>query len=355
MSTIANAQAEVVLLCSPLAPTLAFFEKTLGFQIEVIFPADDPHTATISGHGLRVRLSPDGGNPGVIRIAMDDPNRFGGTLVAPNGTRVEIVPLVPPIAYADFKPGLVINRMGEGAAPADGRAGMIYRDLIPDRLGGRYIASHISIPAGGLVADWVHFHRIAFQMIFCRKGWVRVIYEDQGDPLVLEAGDCVLQPPTIRHRVLESSPGLEVVEVSCPAVHETLADPTMLLPTGRMLPRREYGGQGFIRHIATQTPWAPHTDASFECRQTGIRRATRGLADAVVLRPSSGRRLDMPACGGELVFGFLLEGSAMLVSHGEHRLTASDAFAIPPDQAWSLDGVSADLELLLVTCNNPQA
>ena len=94
-----------------------------------------------------------------------------------------------------------------GAIRGEGRAGMLYRDLIPSRLGGRYIASHITIPDGGPVADWVHFHRIALQMIFVRRGWVRVVYEDQGEPFVMNAGDMVLQPPEIRHRVLESSPG----------------------------------------------------------------------------------------------------------------------------------------------------
>src|SRR3546814_7577110 len=101
---------------------------------------------------------------------------------------------------------------------------MHYRDLIPGRLGGRFIASHIRIPDGGEVADYVHYHRVRFQMIFCKTGWVRVVYEDQGPPFVLHAGDCVLQPPQIRHRVLEASAGLEVVELGCPAVHETCAD-----------------------------------------------------------------------------------------------------------------------------------
>ena len=53
-----------------------------------------------------------------------------------------------------------------------------------------------------------------------RRGWVRLVYEDQGEPFVLKAGDLVLQPPEIRHRVLESSTGLEVVEIASPAVHE---------------------------------------------------------------------------------------------------------------------------------------
>ena len=52
---------------------------------------------------------------------------------------------------------------------------------IPDRLGGSaIIASHIRIPEGGPVGDSVHFHRVGFQLIFCYKGWVEVVYEDQG-------------------------------------------------------------------------------------------------------------------------------------------------------------------------------
>ena len=78
-----------------------------------------------------------------------------------------------------------------GGASGEGRAGMHYRDLIPGRLGGRYIASHITIAQGGPVADWVHYHLIAFQLICIRSGWVRVVYEDQGAPFIMAAGDMV--------------------------------------------------------------------------------------------------------------------------------------------------------------------
>ena len=54
-------------------------------------------------------------------------------------------------------------------------------------------------------------------MIYCYKGWVRVVHEDQRPSFILQAGDCVLQPPEIRHQVLECSPGLEVIEISSPA------------------------------------------------------------------------------------------------------------------------------------------
>ena len=66
-------------------------------------------------------------------------------------------------------------------------------------------------------------------MIYVRRGWVRVVYEDQGEPFVMREGDLVLQPPAIRHRVLESSPGLEVIEIGAPAVHATFADHEMEL------------------------------------------------------------------------------------------------------------------------------
>ena len=57
---------------------------------------------------------------------------------------------------------------------------MLYRDLIPDRLGGSAIvASHIRIQEGGPVGDSVHYHEVGFQLIFCYKGWVEVVYEDQ--------------------------------------------------------------------------------------------------------------------------------------------------------------------------------
>jgi hypothetical protein len=66
---------------------------------------------------------------------------------------------------------------------------MQYRNLLPGRLGGELVASHIRIPRGGLVPDYVHWHDIRLQLIFCYKGWVRVVYEDQGPPFVMQPGD----------------------------------------------------------------------------------------------------------------------------------------------------------------------
>lgn len=120
---------------------------------------------------------------------------------------------------------------------------MDYRDLVPDRRGGELIASHIRIESGGPVSDYVHYHDVRVQLIYCVRGWVRLVYEDQGDPFVMTAGECVVQPPGIRHRVLECSAGLEVIEVASPAVHATHVDHELALPTTRR--DRTYGGQRF--------------------------------------------------------------------------------------------------------------
>src|SRR5271165_4803210 len=305
--------AEAQLACDDLAPALAFFVGRLGFRVETIFPAEEPTVASLSGHGLRIRLAPGPGGAGAIRLPCRKlPPRDQRVVTAPNGTLVEWVLADAPIEAPPLVPAFVLSRPGEGSPPGPGRAGMTYRDLIPSRLGGRFIASLISIPRGGPVADWVHFHKVRFQMIFCARGWVHVVYEDQGPPFVLAAGDCVLQPPRIRHRVLEASPGLEVVEIGCPALHETLADHDMALPTGREFPDRDFSGQIFLHHVAGERPWTPESDTGFERRDTGMAIATRGLADAVVLRPARGRTLAVAARGGELVFGFVLEGGAVL-------------------------------------------
>jgi mannose-6-phosphate isomerase-like protein (cupin superfamily) len=344
--------AEVVLPCRKLEPTLAFFKDRLGFQLEAIFPADAPAVAVIAGYGLRLRLEQSSeGAPGQIRLLCREPDAVAGgerVLVAPNGTRVELVEADTPVGVPPLKPEFVLSRMGDGAWDA-GRAGMLYRDLIPGRLGGRFIASHIRIAEGGPVPDYVHFHKIRFQMIFCRTGWVRLVYEDQGPPFVMQAGDCVLQPPQIRHRVLESSPGLEVIEIACPAVHETFAENLLTLPTARVDPGRDFAGQRFLWHVAAKGRWQPWRVAGFECRDTGMSEATRGLAGARVVRPKGAAETPRETHARELQFFFVLDGGATLDCQGTHRLSPGDAVTIPASLSYALRECGDELSLLEVT------
>jgi mannose-6-phosphate isomerase-like protein (cupin superfamily) len=155
--------------------------------------------------------------------------------------------------------------------------------------------------------------------------------------------------------VLECSPGLEVVEVASPALHETLADHEMRLPTGRLAPDREFGGQLFLFHRAARRGWTADLETGFQQRRTGIGGATGGIADARVLRSAGADSLAAASNRSELLFGFVLEGSAVLQCRGDHRLSASDAFVIPAAETWALRNCSADLALLEVTAPQPSA
>ena len=357
MITIDNREqiraAEIVLPCAELDRTLAYFTGTLGFQLEAIFPADAPAVAVITGYGVRLRLERGAVSAGgTIRLLCRKPDAVAGgarVLTAPNGTRIEIVDAETPVIVPPLQPQFVLCRMGHDAAWGAGRAGMFYRDLIPGRLGGRFIASHILIRDGGPVADYVHFHKVRFQMIYCRKGWVRVVYEDQGPPFVLEPGDCVLQPPQIRHRVLESSPGMEVIEIGCPALHETFADNHLTLPTSTIDPQRDFGGQRFQRHVAAAAGWQPWIVDGFECRDTGIGDATSGLAGARVVRPRNAARTPLGVHDAEFLFMFVLEGSATLRVESISRLAPADAFTIPAEMPYALEDCSRDFALLEVS------
>ena len=48
--------AQVLVSCDALEPDLAFWVDRLGFRVDAIFPADNPSTAMLSGHGLHMRL-----------------------------------------------------------------------------------------------------------------------------------------------------------------------------------------------------------------------------------------------------------------------------------------------------------
>lgn len=331
--------AAVVLPCPDLESTLAFFQDRLGFQLETIFPADDPGVALISGHGLRLRLERGSNAPPsclwLPRSAVPTSGEPVKDLLAPNGTRITFGDKDVPADLGPAKPEFVLQKLvsdSNNCAWNEGRAGMRYRDLIPGRWNGHFIASHIQIPVGGPVPDYVHYHDVLFQMIYCHQGWVRVVYEDQGAPFVIHPGDCVLQPPGIRHQVLEASDGLEVIEIGCPALHATHAEHTITLPTDEKREDRVFGGQRFVRHRAVEADWKPWRVNGYSARDLGIAASTDGCAAASVVRASdNGASGRIPHPGG-FQFLFILTGEFSLTpaGHPGQILDAGDAVTLPP-------------------------
>jgi quercetin dioxygenase-like cupin family protein len=349
---VSSHAAEVVLGCTDFQATLDFFIEQLGFRLESIFPADDPSSALLSAHGLKLRLE-RGLETGAVtlRLLCADPDAAaGGSRVvhAPNGTRIEWIAAQNFVRVPTPQVEFLHTRTANGARWSEGRAGMRYRDLLPGRLGGFLVASQIRIDAGGTVSDYVHYHDVRFQLIYCRSGWVRVVYEDQGPAFVLEAGDCVLQPPRIRHRVLECSPGLEVIELTTPSAHPTFVDHELSLPTGKQLPERDFCGQRFVHHKGASATWRPGRARGFEYRDLGILAASAAQAQVQVARVAAGAIGKAAPSQTGFRFVFVLQGSAQLSGAGE-ALQPGDALLFPAESADEISASSADLQLLEAT------
>jgi quercetin dioxygenase-like cupin family protein len=243
----------------------------------------------------------------------------------------------------------VVRRLRDQAPWVIGRAGMQYRDLVPTRLGGAMIASHIRIPDGGPVPDMVHFHKVGFQLIFCIRGWVDVVYEDQGGPIRLHPGDCFIQPPRIRHRVLEASDGIEVIEIGVPAEHVTEIDHDMALPTPERRPEREWDGQRFVHNVGSAASWHPFRLAGFEARDTTIAENTKGIAGVQVARRGPGEP-EWAVHDADILFGFVMKGGLTLEGAGRDpfALSEGDAFVIPPGMATRWAAPTDNVEVLEV-------
>jgi quercetin dioxygenase-like cupin family protein len=346
-------RAEVRLPTTDLRADLPFFGRTLGMRLDMIYPADDPAVAVLSGHGLRLRLEQGlSGPPGQLRILTDDTGFAGGArrLTAPGGTEVEVDALNPPLVLPATEHAFVVRRLADGAPWVIGRAGMQYRDLVPSRLGGAMIASHIRIPDGGPVPDMVHFHKVGFQLIFCIAGWVDVLYEDQGGLRRLTPGDCFIQPPEIRHRVMEASDGIEVIEIGVPAEHITEIDHTTELPTPHLRPDRTWQGQRFVHNLARDALWQPFRLPGFVARDTTIAANTGGVAGVQVIRRGQGS----PAWArhdADILFGFVIAGDVTLEGESKDpfRLSRGDAWVIPPGLATRWADPSDDVEILEVS------
>jgi mannose-6-phosphate isomerase-like protein (cupin superfamily) len=127
---------------------------------------------------------------------------------------------------SDARQRFSVSRASEAVYKTGLRSFMEYRDLgIAGATEGRFRAHVIRVRKDGpgahdLHTTGLHQHLCDFQMFYVLKGWIRFVYEGQGEH-TFQAGDCVLQPPSIVHNELECSDDVELLEIYSPAVHET--------------------------------------------------------------------------------------------------------------------------------------
>jgi mannose-6-phosphate isomerase-like protein (cupin superfamily) len=108
------------------------------------------------------------------------------------------------LAEADFEDGL--------------RSYARYRDLGFAKATGGLVQAHVirMIPP---VTDEVrkrHIHDVELQLVYVLKGSMTTDFEGQG-PVTMRAGSAWIQPPRIKHTVLDYSDDCEVLEIVLPA------------------------------------------------------------------------------------------------------------------------------------------
>ena len=99
-----------------------------------------------------------------------------------------------------------------------------YRDLGMAKATGGMVQAHVIRfvpPCRPEEVSKLHYHDVEFQMVYVLKGWIKTELEGQGVH-VMRPGSAWLQPPKIKHKVLDYSDDAEVLEVILPADFETV-------------------------------------------------------------------------------------------------------------------------------------
>jgi quercetin dioxygenase-like cupin family protein len=67
----------------------------------------------------------------------------------------------------------------------------------------------------------LHYHDVEFQMVYVLRGWIKTELEGEGG-ITMRAGSCWIQPPRIKHKVLDYSDDCQVLEIVLPADFKTV-------------------------------------------------------------------------------------------------------------------------------------
>ena len=342
---------------------LSFFVEELGFEVAMIAPAEDPTYAVLTLEGMTIALDKNRtSEPVTLEIPSEEQEIIGTSKQGPNGTKVHYVSYVREVSKNTKQIPVLNVAQVEKADWVTGRASMAYRSLIDDQKS-HITASHIKIEGSGQVPDWVHFHDVEFQVIYCLRGSAKLVYEGQGEPFILSEGDCVLQPPHIRHRVLESYDDLEVIEVTSPSDHATYADRVMELPSRLYQPERDFSGQRFAFSKHSESKWVKYpSNENLVTQKTSILKASGGVGWVNEIRATAFQETNEESIlvnydfEPDFYLWFVLEGTATIIYEGRKiNIGVDDAIICPngctQETEFYLAGFQEDFRVLEVGIN----
>jgi hypothetical protein len=99
-----------------------------------------------------------------------------------------------------------------------------YRDLGMSKATGGMVQAHVIRFVPPCLPEEVsklHFHAVEFQMVYVLKGWIKTEFDGQG-AVTMQTGSAWIQPPRIKHKVLDYSDDCEVLEIVLPADFKTV-------------------------------------------------------------------------------------------------------------------------------------
>ena len=99
-----------------------------------------------------------------------------------------------------------------------------YRDLGMAAATGGMVQAHVIRfvpPCRPEEVSKLHYHDVDFQMVYVLKGWIKTEFDGEG-AIVMRTGSSWLQPPRIKHKVLDYSDDFEHFAIVLPADFKTV-------------------------------------------------------------------------------------------------------------------------------------
>jgi Cupin domain len=133
------------------------------------------------------------------------------------------VPRTKAAPKARPKQSFVVSHHREEDFDAGLRRYAKYRDLGINKATNGLVRAHVIRfvpPCRPEEVSKLHYHDVEFQMVYVLRGWIKTELEGQGAH-VMRPGSAWIQPPKIKHKVLDYSDDAEVLEIILPANFET--------------------------------------------------------------------------------------------------------------------------------------